>query len=104
MALVIALGVTNGFRNTLQRNLLGAMAHINVMPKQPGDGIEDWQKLAEQIRKVPHVVVVSPTLYTPTFLIGPLNSKGAIIKGVDLDLSLAVSNTLRRIKAGSVDR
>ena len=33
MALVIALAVTNGFRNTLQRNLLGAMAHINVVPQ-----------------------------------------------------------------------
>ncbi len=36
MALVVALAVTNGFRKTLQRNLLGAMAHINVMPRQPG--------------------------------------------------------------------
>ena len=33
MALVVALAVTNGFRNTLQRNLLGAMAHINVVPQ-----------------------------------------------------------------------
>ena len=33
MALVIALAVNNGFRNTLQRNLLGAMAHIDVMPE-----------------------------------------------------------------------
>ena len=43
MALVIALAVNNGFRNTLQRNLLGAMAHINVVPKEPGDGIENWR-------------------------------------------------------------
>jgi lipoprotein-releasing system permease protein len=34
-ALVVALAVTNGFRNTLQRNLLGAMAHINVVPRRP---------------------------------------------------------------------
>ena len=33
MALVIALAVNNGFRSTLQRNLLGAMAHINVHPE-----------------------------------------------------------------------
>ena len=47
MALVVALAVTNGFRNTLQRNLLGAMAHINVVPRTPGDGIENWQELVE---------------------------------------------------------
>ncbi len=45
MALVIALGVNTGFRETLQRNLLGAMAHIGVSPKQPGDGIENWREL-----------------------------------------------------------
>ena len=43
MALVIALAVTNGFRNTLQRNLLGAMAHINVMSGSRCDGIENWR-------------------------------------------------------------
>jgi ABC-type lipoprotein release transport system permease subunit len=45
MALVIAMAVTTGFRNQLQRSLLGAMAHINVVPKVPGEGIEDWRSL-----------------------------------------------------------
>ncbi|HSW50430.1 MAG TPA: hypothetical protein VLH09_09660, partial [Bryobacteraceae bacterium] len=31
MALVIALAVNNGFRNTLQRNLLGATAHVTIL-------------------------------------------------------------------------
>ena len=104
MALVIALAVTNGFRNTLQRNLLGAMAHINVIPRTPGDGIENWQALVAQIRKVPHVTAVSPALYSPTFLNGPLQSKGAFIKGVDVNAELALSGTLHHLKAGSVDR
>ena len=103
-ALVVALAVTNGFRNTLQRNLLGAMAHINVVPRTPGDGIENWQAMVERIRKLPHVTVVSPVLYNPTFLQGPLQSKGSFIKGVDLASELALSGTLRRLKGGSVDR
>jgi lipoprotein-releasing system permease protein len=104
MALVIALAVTNGFGKTLQRNLLGAMAHINVIPKQPGDGIENFPELVARIRKMPHVIAVSPALYSPTFLQGPINSKGAFIKGVDVDGELALSNTLRHLKAGSLDR
>jgi lipoprotein-releasing system permease protein len=104
MALVIALAVTNGFRNTLQRNLLGAMAHINVIPKEPGDGIENWRELAEKLRNMPHVTAVSPVLYSPTYFSGPLLSKGGILKGVDVDRELALSTTLRRLKAGSVDR
>lgn len=103
-ALVVALAVTNGFRNTLQRNLLGAMAHINVVPRTPGDGIENLSETLALLRKIPHVTVVSPALYSPTFLKGPLQSKGAYIKGVDLDLELALSGTLRHLKAGSVDR
>jgi lipoprotein-releasing system permease protein len=104
MALVVGLAVTNGFRNTLQRNLLGAMAHISVIPKHPGDGIENWQEVSERLRKLPHVVAVSPVLYDTIFFTGPLQSKGGVIKGVDVDRELALSTTLRRLKAGSVDR
>jgi lipoprotein-releasing system permease protein len=104
MALVVALAVTNGFRNTLERNLLGAMAHINVIPKTPGDGIGNWQDLSAKLRRVPHVIAVSPVLYSPTYFTGPLQSKGGILKGVDVDRELALSTTLRKLKAGSVER
>ncbi len=104
MALVIALAVTNGFGKTLQRNLLGAMAHINVIPRQMGDGIENWQDLVARVRKAPHVIAVSPALYSSTFLSGPIQSKGAYLKGIDVDAELALGNTLRKLKAGSLDR
>ncbi len=104
MALVIALGVNNGFRSTLQKNLLGAMAHIDVKPREPGPGIENWRDLAARIRKLPHVTAVSPALYSPVFVTGPLQSTGAILKGIDVDAELAISDALRRLKAGSLDR
>src|SRR5689334_417951 len=104
MALVIALGVNNGFRATLQRNLLGAMAHINVIPKTPGAGIENWRDLVGRIRKLPHVTAVSPALYGEVFVTGALQSTGALLKGVDPDAELNISETLRHLKAGSIDR
>jgi len=104
MALVVALAVTNGFRNTLQGNLLRAMAHINVMEKEPLNGIENWRTMCTRLRKVPHVVAVVPALYSPVFLSGPVQSKGAILKGVDLDSELAASETLRKLKKGSLAR
>jgi lipoprotein-releasing system permease protein len=104
MALVIALGVNNGFRVTLQRNLLGAMAHIGVMPKQPGDGIENWRELAARLRKLPHIVAVSPSLYSEVYLTGPLQSTGALLKGIDVNSELTISDALRHLKAGSLDR
>jgi lipoprotein-releasing system permease protein len=104
MALVIALAVNNGFKNTLQRNLLGAMAHVNVMEKEPGYGIEDWRGMAAKLRKLPHVTDVSPALYSPTLLTGGLQPKYVILKGVDANAEMAVSESLRHLKAGSLDR
>ena len=104
MALVVALAVTNGFRTTLQGNLLRAMAHINVLEKEPLNGIENWREMAGRLRKVPHVVAVSPALYSPVFLSGTVQSKGAFLKGIDLDAELAASETLRKLKKGSLAR
>jgi lipoprotein-releasing system permease protein len=54
MALIIALAVTNGFRGTLQRNLLAATAHVNVLEKEIGPGIENWPDLIARLRPSPH--------------------------------------------------
>jgi lipoprotein-releasing system permease protein len=105
MALVVALAINNGFRDTLQRNLLGAMAHINVQEKEPRNGIENWEALAARIRKLPHVTAVGPALYnTPIFFSGPMMSKPGLLKGVDIGTEMQISDTLRHLKAGSVDR
>jgi lipoprotein-releasing system permease protein len=104
MALVIALGVNNGFSDTLKKSLLGAMAHINVMPRQPGNGIENWRELVERLRKLPHVTAVAPVLSSTVYMTGPLQSTGAFLNGVDPDAALAISDTLRKLKSGSLDR
>jgi lipoprotein-releasing system permease protein len=50
MALLVSLAVNNGFTNTLQRNLLAATAHVNVLDKEKGPGIEIWPELVERFR------------------------------------------------------
>ena len=95
MALVIALAVTNGFRGTMERNLLGATAHINVMNRANLNGIENWEDLAGRIRKAPHVVAVAPALYTPILLSGGVTAKPTLLKGIH--------DALRRLKQGSLD-
>jgi lipoprotein-releasing system permease protein len=104
MALVIAMAVTTGFRNQLQRSLLGAMAHINVVPRVPGEGIEDWRSLMARLRTAPHVTAAAPALYSPVLIVGAVNSKPGVLKGIDPDAELAISDTLRHLKAGSIDR
>src|SRR5579862_7020462 len=61
-ALVIGIAINNGFRDTLQRSLLGATAHVMILNKK-GEGIGDWRELDPKLRRLPHVVRVSANLY-----------------------------------------
>ncbi|MGB9604496.1 MAG: FtsX-like permease family protein [Bryobacteraceae bacterium] len=100
MALVIALAINNGFRNTLQRNLLGATAHVTILEREPLYGIENWEELAAKLRRLPHVRAVSPALYGQVFLTG-LRSEGAVLKGVNLEQELQAGDVLRNLRQGS---
>ena len=104
MALVIAMAVTTGLHNSIQRSLLGAMAHINVVPRVSGEGIEDWRSLMARLRAAPHVTAAAPALYSPVLIVGPTNSKPGVLKGIDPDAEVAISDTLRKLKEGSIDR
>jgi lipoprotein-releasing system permease protein len=102
MALVIALAINNGMRATLQNSLLGAYAHVNVMEKEQGYGIENWDELTRKLRKLPHVIGASPTLYTEVYVYTPAASDGAVVKGINIDSELETSDMLRNLKAGSL--
>lgn len=102
MALVIALAVNNGFKNTLERNLLGATAHVSVLEKEQGEGIEDWEQLARRLATLPHVVSATPGLYESAYITGPVQGDGAEIKGVNVAPGSALPDALKHLKAGSV--
>src|SRR5581483_6757569 len=87
MALIIALAINNGFRNTLQRSLLGATAHVTILEKKPEFGIQNWQELDAKLRKIPHVTSASPSLYGPVLAVGPIQSTGAVLKGISLEFT-----------------
>ena len=102
VALIISLAVNNGFQNTLQRNMLAATAHVNILDKNPGVGIDDWGNLVKTFQSMPHVVAAAPVLYDQVFLTGPHGSKLVTLKGIDTRAELATSDTLRHLKAGSL--
>src|ERR1700757_2748434 len=70
MALVIALAITTGFSNTLQKNLLGVTAHVNVLSKNGTDGIENWRELEQKFLAIPHVKGAAPALFGGVFIRG----------------------------------
>jgi len=85
MALVISLAVNNGFRSTLQRNLLAATAAVNVVAKDSSDGIADWRELVARFKKIPHVTAVAPVLYDEVLMSGPARGKYATLKGIYIE-------------------
>ncbi len=104
MALIISLAVNNGFRDTLQRNLLGATAHVNIISRDPGQGIANWRDLMARFRTIPHVTATAPVLYDQVFINGAQGYKGVILKGIDVRSEIATSDMLKKLKAGSLDR
>ena len=98
MALVIALAINNGFRNTLQRSLLGATAHVTLLAKDPSEGIPNWREIEPKLRRLPHVISASPGLYGTVLLSGPQQSAGANLKGIPVE---APPELLSHLKEGS---
>jgi lipoprotein-releasing system permease protein len=103
MALVIALAINTGFRNTLQRNLLGATAHVTILEKEPGSGIENWAELIPRLRGIPHVIQASPGLYGTVFF-SAVAGAGGVIKGIPRGNEQAAADVLKNLKKGSMDR
>jgi lipoprotein-releasing system permease protein len=104
IALIISLAVNNGFQNTLQRNMLAATAHVNILNAETLTGISDWRKLVDKFRGMQHVVAVAPVLYDQVVMSGSLGRKLVTLKGVDTRGELATSDTLKHLKSGSLDR
>src|ERR1700733_1094174 len=100
-ALVIGIAINNGFRDTLQRSLLGATAHVMILEKEPDEGISNWPELDPKFRQLPHVVSVAPNLYGVVLLAGPLQAGGAEIKGIPVDNP---PDMLKHLKQGSFQK
>lgn len=101
MALVIAMAIQNGFRNTLEHDLLSATAAVSILEKEPSGGIDDWDHISKKLVKLPHVTTASPGLYEPG-LLSLVNSDAVEVKGVPLAAGSPVPELLRKLKSGSI--
>src|SRR5881227_1068551 len=101
-ALIIALAINNGFQSTLQSSLLSATAHVSILERNPQFGIQNWEELIPRLRRIPHVVSVTPGLYGQVALKGPVVGSGAVLKGIPLASDAQIPELLRHLKAGSL--
>lgn len=80
-ALIIVLGVMNGFSQNLRDKILGINAHI-VVGNYTG-GISDYSDMSQELNSLPGVLGSAPFIYTEVMLSSPGGVKGVVLRGIE---------------------
>jgi lipoprotein-releasing system permease protein len=99
-SLVVAMAITNGFRQDLQQRLLGSTSHISLQ-RIADDGIKDWPPLMERLSKQPHVVAAAPAIFEQVLISRGPRARGAVLKGMIPRYERKVGDLLNSVKQGS---
>ena len=98
--LIIVMSVMNGFHEQLLNRILGLNGHIGIYAA-PG-GMSDFDTLADKVRKIPGVAMVTPVVEQQVFVTTSGGaSAGALVRGVRTDDLLRHSAVGRGITAGN---
>jgi len=100
-ALIIVLSLMNGFSTEVRNKLLGMDAHLRVL-KFHGEWIEDYEKVAKQIERLPHVVAASPFIYWEGMVASAHSAAGVKIKGIDPTSASKVTDIGQRFLYGAL--
>ncbi len=102
-ALVVVLGVYNGFTTDIRDKILGANAHGIVMSYIPGT-LDDSEQIMQRILETPNVIGATPFIYTEVMLSSPNGVKGLVLRGIEPKTASEVLSILRNMQMGSVAR
>jgi lipoprotein-releasing system permease protein len=101
-ALIVALSLSNGFRDEMRDKILRGTAHITLM-RRDGQQIKDWRALTSRIREIEGITDATPTTYDGALLSSASGSSYAILRGLDRDSARAVAELRRTLVAGTVE-
>lgn len=101
-ALIVVIGVMNGFSTDLRDKILGVNAHILITSLR--GGISDYEELADEAKKVPGVTGVTPFVYSEVMLSTRTGVKGVVLRGIDPSTSSSVLSLSKDMVSGSVNR
>ncbi|EGB13845.1 lipoprotein releasing system, transmembrane protein, LolC/E family [Pseudodesulfovibrio mercurii] len=101
-ALIVVIGVMNGFSTDLRDKILGVNAHILITSLR--GGISDYEELADEAKKVPGVTGVTPFVYSEVMLSTRTGVKGVVLRGIDPSTSSSVLSLSKDMISGSVSR
>jgi lipoprotein-releasing system permease protein len=99
-SLVVAMAITNGFRQDLQERLLGSTSHISLQ-RIADDGIQNWPALMDRLSNQPHVVAAAPAIFEQVLIARGPRARGAVLKGMIPRNERKVGDLLNSVKEGS---
>ncbi len=98
-ALIVVMGVMNGFTTDLRDKIMGVNAH--AMALGVNNVMEAPASLIAKAKAVPGVTEVMPFIYSEVMISGPGGVKGLILRGVDPATAAKVLGLSERITRGS---
>ncbi len=100
-ALIVVIGVMNGFSTDLRDKILGVNAHIIISAY---DGtLENYHHMTDKVEKIPGVTGVTPFIYSEVMLSSSGGVKGVVLRGVDAESAKGVLSLPGDMLSGSVD-
>lgn len=96
--LIVVMSVMNGFRAEFRDKIVGAVAHVSVIPK--ATLMEDWPQTLEAVKATPGVVGAAPYVEREAMLQGR-RVRGALVRGIDPLREVEISQFHERVKSGA---
>ena len=101
-ALIVVLSVMGGFKKDLKQKIIGTKAHIVVQGVEQGP-IQDYERVAQEVLRVPGVVGASPFTEHEVMVSSPAGLSGVMLRGVDLARVGSVNELPREIIKGKLE-
>lgn len=100
-ALIVALALSNGFRDEMREKILRGTAHINVM-RADGRPITEYRNIADRIKTIPGVTSAAPTSYDGAMVVGSRGVAYVVLRGLDKNPNQALNEIKDLVIEGSL--
>lgn len=101
-ALVLALSINAGFRQTFEERLLGATAHVNLT-KKDASGVRNYREVVARLQEIDGVTSVSPALYETVLISSGSRARGIVLKGIQPEQAPENEKLFATLREGTRD-
>ncbi|MBF0425613.1 MAG: lipoprotein-releasing ABC transporter permease subunit [Magnetococcales bacterium] len=100
-ALIVVLAVMTGFKEELQKQILGVTSHVVI--QYPGGHLPNHEELLKKVIKAPNVVAAAPYILQQAMLLSGNVAAGAVVRGIDPKQEREISSLAKNLKRGSME-